>query len=199
MIGKSIKQIVDGLNNYLGAIYNPGLPSYEGEYAVIKHLKKDSFDANGSKKIAVNLINIEEDTIYKNQLNPLPPSSSNQLTHGMPGIAVMRIQMYVLFAFHPGEDSEKYAEALTLLTHTLRYFQGTPYQQITINGAGGTQQFNLEINYHNISLEDSHNMWSNLGGEQKPYAMYQIRMLEIVPELPAPSVPVVQQIPVTIV
>ncbi len=38
---------------------------------------------------------------------------------------------------------------------------------------------NLEINYHNISLEDSNNMWSNLGGEQKPYAMYQIKMMEI--------------------
>jgi Pvc16 N-terminal domain len=198
MIGKSLKQIVDGLNNYLGAIYNPGLPGYENEYAVIKHLKKDSFDANGSKKIAVNLINIEEDTVYKNQLNPLPPNSG-QLTHAMPGIAAMRIKMYVLFAFQPGDDSEKYAEALTLLTHTLRYFQSTPYQQITINGAGGVQQFNLEINYHNISLEDSHNMWSNLGGEQKPYAMYQIQMLEIVPEAPAPSVPVIQQIPVTIV
>ena len=94
MIGKSLKQIVDGLNNYLGAIYNPGLPGYENEYAVIKHLKKDSFDANGSKKIAVNLINIEEDTVYKNQLNPLPPNSG-QLTHAMPGIAAMRIKMYV--------------------------------------------------------------------------------------------------------
>lgn len=192
MIDKVLKQIVEGLNNYLGPIYDPGLTSYEGLYAEVRHLKKDSFSNTGSKKIAVNLINIEEEKVYKNQPNPFHRANPTDPTLPLGGVPAMRIKMYLLFAFHPGETAEHYAEALSLLTHVLRYFQGTPYQEIVIPG-NPPSTFNLEINYHNISLEDSNNMWSNLGGEQKPYAMYQVQLLEIEPGIPATLTAVIQE------
>ena len=186
MIGKSISQIVDGLNNYLGPILDPNLSSYQDEYAIVSHLKNGSLGA-ASKKIIVNLINIEEDKVYKNHLKPLPSGNSGNTTHPLGGISSMRINLYLIFAFPPGDTPQKYTDSLTLLTHVLRYFQGTQYQQITIPGPTPTSDpivFDVEICYHNISLEGSNNMWSNLGGEQKPYAMYQVKLLEIDPELP---------------
>lgn len=188
MIAKALIQIVEGLNTYLNGVY----PSNGTNQAKITNAKKSQAD-NG---ITVTLINIEEDKVYKNHLNPLSGTWVNNpsVTHPQGGISVMRINLYVLFAFD-AQMPENYPDSLTRLTHVLSYFQSKPYQEIVIPASASNpveKRFNLEINYHNISLEDSNNMWSNLGGEQKPYAMYQFKMLEIEPALAPDPVAVVQ-------
>jgi hypothetical protein len=188
MIAKALIQIVEGLNTYLNGVYPSNL-----NQAKISNAKKSQAD-NG---ISVTLINIEEDKVYKNHFNPLPnrPPNSTQPIHPLPGISVMRINLYVLFAFD-AQTPENYPDSLTRLTHVLSYFQGKQFQEIIIPTSSTNpveKRFNLEINYHNISLEDSNNMWSNLGGEQKPYAMYQVKLLEIEPAISPTSVSVLQQ------
>ncbi len=181
MIAKALIQIVDGLNGYLNGIYPNSL-----DQAEITNIKKsDSTPSNG---ISVTLINIEEDKVYKNHLNPIPDRLANATSpiHPTGGVPTMRVSLYVLFAFDSlSATSGAYIDSITRLTYVLKYFQRTPYQNISIPTDNDPIEFRLEINYHNISLEDSNNMWSNLGGEQKPYAMYQIKMLEIeAPVLP---------------
>lgn len=191
MIGKVLKVITNELNLFLGGIHDPGLSSYEDKYAVIQHLKKDSFSGSDPKKIAVNLINIEEDTVYKNHITPFDRPNNSSPTHPEGGTRSMRLTLYLLFAFHPGETSANYMDALTLLSDVLKFFQTHSYLELTIPGSP-SEVVGLEINYHNISLEDSNNMWSNLGGEQKPYAMYQLKLLEIKPNGPGVLVPVLE-------
>jgi len=190
MIAKALKQITDGLNGYLNSIYPATL-----NQAKITTVKNTS--TSGDPEITVTLINIEEDKVYKNHLNPLSNRTSNSTDpiHPLGGIPTMRVNLYVLFAFN-SKSEDNYPDALTRLTHVLRYFQSTPYQNISIPTATDPIEFTLEINYHNISLEDSNNMWSNLGGTQKPYAMYQIKMLEIEALPPSELVPVVAVGPV---
>jgi len=192
MISKAIKQIVDQLNNYLNIIPNLGT-----DIAAMGHLNSGSFSPDSDSKIVVNLINIEEDKVYKNHITPLPPSSGRAEVHPQGGFYSMRINLYLLFAFNPGSSSGQYEYAITCLTHVLRYFQATPLQRISIPiiNTTDTLDFDLEMCYHNISLEDSNNMWSNLGGEQKPYAMYQVKLLEIKPDenLLAKPVPNIQE------
>lgn len=187
MIAKALKQIVDGLNTYLNGVYPTNL-----DQAKITNAKKSITD-NG---ITVTLVNIEEDKVYKNHFNPLPARLPNDPSPINPlgGIPVMRINLYVLFAFD-AQTPENYPDSLTRLTHVLSYFQSKPYQEIVIPVTLSNpveKRFILEINYHNISLEDSNNMWSNLGGEQKPYAMYQFKMLEIEPAVSPDPVAVLQ-------
>ncbi len=186
MINKTITHIINNLNDYLGGILDPGLPSYKDYYAVLGHITKNSFNS-GNQKIIVNLINIEEDKVYKNHITPV--ATTGNTTFPLGGVSRMRINLYLIFAFNPGEDNTSYANALTLLTHVLRYFQANQSQDITITGPSPVT-FNLEMCYHNISLEDSNNMWSNLGGEQKPYAMYKLQLLEI-DELSPQQVPTI--------
>lgn len=189
MIAKALKQIVKGLDDHFKLIY-PDTPSQVSLRSVNK--------ANDSgSSIDVTLINVEEDKVYKNHLNPVPnpPTSNIANKNPMGGISAMRVNLYVLFAFHSEGDSPNYENTLTRLTRVLQYFQGKPFQRIIIpptplEPVG--REFNLEINYHNISLEDSNNMWSNLGGEQKPYAMYQIKMLELDPAFIPEPVAVIQ-------
>ncbi len=191
MINKSITQLVDKLNNYLGSILDPLLPTFKNEYAVVGHINKDSF-IDYSGRIIVNLINIEEDKVYKNHINSVPAPNAASGTLPLNGVSRMRVNLYLIFAFNPGNTVESYGNALTLLTHVLRYFQANQHQEIDITGPNPAN-FSLEINYHNISLEDSNNMWSNLGGEQKPYAMYKVQLLEI-EELSTDPVPLVPAI-----
>jgi hypothetical protein len=189
MIAKALKQIVTGLDDHLNGIY-PGTPNQVS--------LKSAYNVSGSAgTIDVTLINVEEDKVFKNHLNPFPnpPTSNTADKNPMGGISAMRINLYVLFAFHSDGDSAVYENTLTRLTHVLRYFQGKQYQKIVIAPTPSDPEartFNLEINYHNISLEDSNNMWSNLGGEQKPYAMYQIKMLELQPAFIPDPVAVIQ-------
>ncbi|NOQ70858.1 MAG: DUF4255 domain-containing protein [Crocinitomix sp.] len=189
MIAKALKQIVEGLDDHFKVIY-PGTPSQVS-------LKSANKTIGSASSIDVTLINVEEDKVYKNHLNPFPnPLVSNTANKNpMGGISAMRINLYVLFAFHSDGDSPSYENTLTRLTHVLQYFQAKQYQRIVIPATvfdPVLREFNLEINYHNISLEDSNNMWSNLGGEQKPYAMYQIKMLELQPAFIPDSVAVIQ-------
>lgn len=188
MIAKALIQIVEGLNSYLNGVYPSSL-----NQAKISNAKKSQAD-NG---ISVTLINIEEDKVYKNHLNPLNGSWVNNpaTSHPLGGLPVMRINLYVLFAFD-AQTPENYPDSLTRLTHVLSYFQSKPFQEIIIPISATNpveKRFNLAIDYHNISLEDSNNMWSNLGGEQKPYAMYQFKLLEIEPAITPAAVSVIQQ------
>lgn len=203
MIGKALNQIVTHLNSYLATKYPNG--NVENYGAEIKNIQKPTDPLVSEPAIKVALINIEEDTVYKNHVNPIPGRLSNSINniHPSGGIPTNRINLYVLFAFSPrSEQPTAYLNTLTLLTHVLTYFTSVSYQEIVIPPTTiaaippsttpitiPEKRFNLEINYHNISLEDSNNMWSNLGGEQKPYAMYQIKMLELEAD---PTIPVVQ-------
>lgn len=177
MIKESIQQIIGRLNIYLNTHYQD--VSFV-EYVVLSHLSE------GNESIHVNLINVEEDTVFKNQVKPVSRPPQSPTANALGGIPVMRLNLYILFAFNPGDSNQLYEKALSLLTVVLRYFHTHQQQEISITIDGQPFNCSAKINYHNISLEESHNMWSNLGGTQKPYAMYKLQLLEIMPvELPS--------------
>lgn len=173
MISKTIKQIIHDLNIYVNSIYNKHNPLKD--YVVLKHIGKSITNNDSDEKIFVNLINIEEDLIYKNQMAANIVNTNTVLS----GAYSMRVNLYVLFAFNPGQSNENYSDSLKLLTSVLRYFQGKRNMEVNFPSE---DPYTIDINYHNLSLEDSNNLWSNMGGEQKPYAIFQFRLLEIKPE-----------------
>jgi hypothetical protein len=173
MISNTIKQIVNDLNLYVNGKYNQGNPLKD--HVVLKHIGKSLTNTESDEKIFVNLINIEEDSVYKNQMAANNVNGNSVQS----GSYSMRVNMYVLFAFNPGESNEHYSESLNLLNDVLRYFQGM--RDVEVNFPPHPA-YTMDINYHNISLEDSNNLWSNMGGEQKPYAIYKFRLLVIEPD-----------------
>lgn len=172
MISRTIKQVVFGLNEYVNSLYNGTNP--RREYVVMKHIGKNMTNNVSDEKVFVNLINVEEDIVYKNQM------SANSITGNtiQSGAYPMRVNLYVLFAFNPGETNEEYSDSIELLNDVLRYFQS--YRNMVVDFPP-TPPYTLDINYHNVSLEDSNNLWSNMGAEQKPYAIFKFRLLEIQP------------------
>lgn len=172
MIGNTLKELVKNLNVYLGDIYTPNV-----EYAWLKQAQEDMF-SNANEKIVVSLINMEEDTVYKNQPTAFDSGNAN-LLHPYGGKPTIRLNLYVLFVCNPGDDEMAYVDAMTMLSHIVRYFKTYPAQELSIIDMGTPKTVNLEIEFFNISLEDSNNMWSNLGGQQMPYGMYCLKLLEI--------------------
>jgi len=196
MIAKALRHIVDGLNDYLDDHLTGQNSIYTAE---ITNIQKSS-DNTSDPGIKVALINVEEDKVYKNHLLPLEGRQAGSVDpiHPLGGVLAMRVNLYVLVAFNQQNTSQPtsgYLDTLSVMTHVLRYFHSNPYQQVLIQ-SNPDQHIGLEIEYHNISLEDSNNMWSNLGGEQKPYAMYKIKMLEIRPDDPTELDVVLQQDPI---
>lgn len=181
MIAKTLKYIVDNLNDYLDDRLTGPPSAYRAE---ITNIQKSD---NGSEQgIKVALINVEEDKVYKNHLLPLEgrPHNSTDPIHPLGGTLAMRVNLYVLLAFNPQNVTQPtlgYLNSLSIMTHVLRYFHSNPFQEVPLTV---DRSIGLEIEYHNVNLEDSNNMWSNLGGEQKPYAMYKIKMLEVLPDDP---------------
>ncbi|NRA13147.1 MAG: DUF4255 domain-containing protein [Crocinitomicaceae bacterium] len=173
MISQTIKKIVEDLNIYVNFKRNKLNPLKD--YVVLKHIGKTMPNITADEKIFVNLINIEEDVVYKNQMAANQIGTNSVIT----GSYSMRVNLYVLFAFHPGDSNGEYSDALKLLTDVLRYFQGKRNMEVHFPPE---PPYIMDVNYHNISLEDSYNLWSNMGGEQKPYAIFQFRLLEILPE-----------------
>ncbi len=172
MIGNTLKKLVIGLNNYLQGIYNTS-----AEYAILKQASENMF-AGANEKIVVTLVNIEEDSVFKNQ--PVPFISPNtNLAHPLGGKPAIRFNLYILIVFSPGNDQQAYLDTLTMLSHVARFFKTNPSQELTVMDGTISRTVNLEIDFHNISLEDSNNMWSNFGGKQMPFAMYCLKLLEI--------------------
>ena len=138
MIGKALEQIVADLNDYLDGKY-PGNLNHRAE---IKNIQEANTTPNNDARIKVALINVEEDKVYKNHLNPLMSANDPMIArskdstdpiHPLGGMPAMRVNLYVLFVFNSAStDEQGYLNSLTLLTHVLRYFQNTTYQEITI-------------------------------------------------------------------
>lgn len=179
MIDQALNHIVDDLNVYLGSRYaiQPLVSLFNIANPDWKNLQPE---ATSTEQIFANLINVHEDNIYKNQ-----PYAQGTPTETHP----MRLDLYVLFAF----KSRQYLQAIKLLSAVLEYYHRKPIAQVTLADLlGDPFDLSLEVVYHNIDLEDSNNMWGNLGGEQHPFAIYKIQLMELRTLPGTPTVPIQQ-------
>ena len=170
MIDQALNLLIDDLNTHLGQRYtiNPLVSLYNIASPDWKSLQPNN---TSTGQIFANLINVHENAVYKNQ-----PAQNG---HGI-SVLPMRMDLYILFAF----KSQQYLQSLKLLSAVLEYYHRKRVHNLSlVDFSSNTVNLSLEINYHSIDLEDSNNMWSNLGGEQYPFAMYRIQLMEIMPNV----------------
>lgn len=132
-----------------------------------------------SDQIYLTLVNVEEETLLKNTAGYNP-----SLAPGTKQMPPMRINLYLLFSF----KSQHYKDALDSLSAVMGYCQSKKVwnQQNTVVPAFNSlsnQDFEFTLDLHNISFEDSNNMWGNLGGRQLPFVIYKLRMVTLAQDL----------------
>ena len=85
----------------------------------------------------------------------------------------------------------RHTDALLAVSQVLRYFQSQPlFTQDTVaaasisadapaNPADQLAEFKCIVDIQSLSLEEVHHLWASLGGKQYPFAVYQVRLLDL--------------------
>ncbi|WP_062054098.1 Pvc16 family protein [Aquimarina longa] len=172
--------IVDDLNEHLTNKYQLG-----GQNIVmLANAAKKDFNEEGSSsegQVVAHFLNLEQEHTSSNEL--IQKESFDNKIHE---VYESQYKVYLLFVFH----SQQYSQSLMFLSEVVNYYQGKRYLERSKDGTNVTitdttiasnPDFKVEMIYHNINLEDSNNMWSNIGNKQQPFAIYKLQVIGFSP------------------
>jgi len=201
MLKTTLEFIADELNNWL-QLRDP-LNFQDAKPAVITTLMKpdgtfavntSSGQGNDKFSIAVTLVNIEEESVFKNQPHYRQQNEKIQVVQ-----PPMNINLFVLFS----AVADKYATALTLINYVLSFFQsnpvfdeaGYPHLNAKVNAAEPWSKLQrIVVDFYNISFEQQNNLWAALGAKYMPSALYKIRSITYTDQTPHMEGPAITEI-----
>lgn len=118
-------------------------------------------------RLALFLTNIAEDGSLRN----VPPDMRPRARAPQP------LYLDVYFMLASGHDAEIYSEGLKQMSASLLYFQSRPLwtHQNTPELPAGIDQLALELT--NLKVEETAQLWGNLGGRYVPSVMFKMRSI----------------------
>jgi len=126
-----------------------------------------AFDDN---KIALSLIQIEEETVFKSQGTTIRMENAFDV-HLQPDI---KINLYVVFA----AKYSTYSESLKQLSNIILYFQSHSFfRNAEFPGLGHIERVSAEL--YSMSFEQLNQVWAYLGAKYLPSVVYKLRMVVI--------------------
>jgi hypothetical protein len=162
----------------------------DGKFAV----NSNSGQANDKFSIAVTLVNIEEESTFKNQPHYRQVQDKVQVVQ-----PPMNVNIYVLFS----AVADMYPTALTLLNHLLAFFQANPvfdesshpHLNAKVNPAEPWNRLQrIVVDFYNVSFEQQNNLWAALGAKYMPSALYKIRSITYTDQTPKQEGPPITEI-----
>lgn len=180
MIHTILNIVVDDLNAHLASIYGRPRRDLVALINAAEHDFQQRVRPRDSQVYA-HFLSLEKDHTYRNE------ASIDQTASQIAEYYKAQFNVYLLFVF----NSEEYSQSLMLLSDVVKYYEGKRYLERDASGNGNVTiddttiaeepAFRLEMIYHNVSPEDSYNMWSNLGNKQQPYTIFKLRIVEFDP------------------
>jgi Pvc16 N-terminal domain len=189
MISGALNFLKEQLNPFLVANYP--LSNAPQRVAISNIVQQETGDQGLSQtdlpddKILITLINVEEETTFKDQHRHQKLPNGN-IRFREPELA---LNLYVLFASH----FNNYDAALKHLSGTIRYFQAYNVFDVAQYPSMATFHPNLKrivMDLRSMPIDQQSNFWQSMGGKFLPSVMYKLRMLvfqediEIVTSLP---------------
>jgi hypothetical protein len=174
MIDSALTFLTEELNDYI--VRKTGTA---GDYVSLRHLAKqgdgsETGPAPGTLSCA--LVNVEEERVARRQA-PYTHIEGGQVSRRNPEIL---LNLYLLFAANPGTDN--YREALKLLSHTIRFFQGrndfTPESFPAMDPA----LKRLQLDLISIPLEEQSYLWGAVSNAYMPSVVYRLRLITLADE-----------------
>lgn len=130
--------------------------------------KDNGFNAPiGANNLVLTLMNIEEESIFKNNTPKEYIGSTVQERN-----PVLYLNLYLLFS----ANFEQYDEALKHITYVLEFFQ---INKDTFNIVVGSETIGVKCHLHNINFENLHNVWMVFGGHYLPSVIYKLKIVAI--------------------
>jgi hypothetical protein len=182
MINKALNFLKEQLNSVLG---QPGQPDNLSLTSVVNERGELNIE---SGKMAMMLVNIDEEKILKTQL-PREKRTGDNVQFANPEI---KLNLLVLLAANPG--SENYLAALERLSQAMIFLQGTSFFDRTkfpaLAAAPQIEQLSVEL--FSLSLEQQNQLWTSLGAKYLPSAVYKVRLVIIDRALFGEDTPVIK-------
>jgi hypothetical protein len=132
----------------------------------------------------ISMVNIREEKTLKNVPNMVRNDATLRVLYRNPPVF---LNFHILIA----ATHSSYANALLVLSRTIRFFQFTNVfdqgsvlpHSLTANAPGNPldqlETFKLIFDIYSPTMEEVNHLWGTLGGKQYPFVLYTLRMLEL--------------------
>ena len=174
MIFETLQIIAEQVNQYFDA-QNIGKPVVLENIAILD--TADNTDTDIQDKVALTLLNIEEESTLKNI--PNTTTIGNEMVYKNPRV---NLNLYILFSANRND----YNTSLRDISKIIEFFQGkrvfTQANTIfdrTISTLRGISNFKFIVDLYTPTFEEMNFVWGTLGGKQLASVMYKISMLQI--------------------
>ena len=175
MIFEIIQIITEQVNNYLDEI---GLEkTVVAENIAFLESQNETVSANLENKVALTLINLDEETTLKNF-----PNHSTENDKTIYKNSIINLNLYLIFS----ANRTKYINSLNDLSKIIAFFQGkkvftqanTIYNRNNV-AMNNIENFRFSVELYTPSFEELNYIWGTLGGKQLPSALYKVSMIQI--------------------
>ncbi|RZJ52291.1 MAG: DUF4255 domain-containing protein [Flavobacterium sp.] len=175
MIFEVIQIIAEQVNNYLDEI---GLEkSVVTENIAFLESQNDTVSGNLDDKVALTLINLDEEATLKNVPNHTIQNSKTIYKN-----SVINLNLYLLFS----ANRTIYINSLNDISKIIAFFQGKKLftQTNTIYNRNNVAMTNIDnfrftVELYTPTFEELNYIWGTLGGKQLPSALYKVSMIQI--------------------
>ena len=122
--------------------------------------------------IFITLVNLSEEATLKNTPNYVK-ENFNTIYRNPP----VFLNLFVLFS----SCFKNYNQALLFLTRTVEFFQGKNTFSVknSVTQVTGLENLKIVMDLYSPTFEQANYLWSTLGGKQRPFVLYKMRLVEI--------------------
>jgi len=137
-----------------------------------------------SNKLVVSLVNMERESTAPNTSRRYRSDESGTYEANPP----LHLNLFILVA---ANFPENYKDGLKLLSSAIGHFQRQPLStpQSAPDMPKGLKRLSAE--WHDVDMQETHNMWSTMGGKYLPSAVYKLRLVTFDGDDPSAPVDVI--------
>ena len=168
MIEKALQFLTTEVNAFLS------LKTGQNNKLVLTNLVDESGKLTISDGLALTLVNIEEERIFRSQV-PETTYINGNIAYSNPE---QKLNLYLLFASYHNNNNN-YQESLKLISYVIAFFQARNVFDNQKYPFLGKEIEKLVVELCTLSFEQLNQMWTYVGGKYVPSALYKVRMLVV--------------------
>lgn len=192
MIDNALILIKEELGNYLELHKRPGDLGLTSNSVVLDNVADLEKSNNNTleNKVIISLVNIEEESTYKNIKSYRKNHWTKELEYTNSPVF---LNLYILFSCTLANGVDKYQKALNRLGLVIQFFQSKKSftlknspnfkiddpSAIQENEMRNIQDLKIIMDLYTLTFEQINHLWGSLGGKQVPFAMYKVRLVKI--------------------
>ncbi len=174
MIYQVLRFLAGQMNAYMEEVIKPS-ENVSNPIVILENIASMGDDElESTNNIMLTLVNIYEEATLKN--NPASTLVNHDFTKYQNPPVNLNLQLLLTSCMGNYELSLRY------LSHAIAFFQGQNIftrQNSFSDDSSLPDDMRLILDLQTLSLEQVNNIWSTLGGKQKPFVCYKLRMIKI--------------------